>query len=310
MVFSPEVGGSSILCVSQTGNGYVYDLSGNISNARKPILLGSQPAVKPTSVGKKFVVATANGAVALIDPSTGSTDWKYYVRPMNEAARTASSGSNGPAGPSGGGAAGGAAGGSGFGGGAGQGGKSGGGGGTTTSEPIVTVEVSAPIALAGKTLLVPAADASLLAFDVDSGVDLTGPIVKQVWPTAGEIVSGKNGQEFIFKIEDDTSGVNISSIKFDIDGTAYNFDFGREGYLISLISQTKKNNMVSTGRHTLHVTATDWMGNVTNYTGTIRIDNTLEPLKRPGSDTTKNPAGGGGKGSGGFGGGGSGAGAG
>lgn len=307
MLYSPEVGGNSIMCVSQTGNAYIYDMSGNLTNARKPIVLGSQPAVRPTSVGKKFIVATANGAVLLIDPSTGSTDWKYFVRPMNEAARTPGTGST-PGGPAGGTSGGGGFGGGGFGAGGqgGRGGQGGQGSQTTSTEPIVTVEVTAPAALAGKTLLVPAADASLLAFDIESGVDLTGPVVKQVWPTPGEIVSGKIGQEFIFKIEDDSSGVNVASIKFDIDGTPYNFDFGREGYLVSLISQSKKNNMIGAGRHTLRVTATDWMGNVTNYTATIRIDNTLEPLKRPGADSANkqggpggSTGGGGGKGSGG-----------
>ena len=312
MLFSPAVGATSIICVSQSGNAYIYDMSGNLTNARKPINLGSQPSVRPTGVGKKFIVPTANGAVQLVDPVTGSIDWKYYVRPMNEAARTPDTSSTGGAGggPSGGGgfAGGGPSGGGGFGG-AGQGGKGQGGQGSTSSEPIVTVEVSAPVALAGRTLLVPAADASLLAFDLESGVDLTGPVVKQVWPTPGEIVSGKTGQEFIFKIEDDASGVNINSIKFDIDGVPYNYEFGREGYLISQISQNKKNNMVSAGRHVLRVAASDWMGNVTTYTATIRIDNTLDPLKRPGSDTTK-PGGAGGAGGGKGGGGGSGAGAG
>ena len=313
MMYSPVVGGNSIICVSQTGYAYIYDMSGNLMNGKKPTNLGSQPAVRPSSVGKKFIVATANGAVNLVDPATGNIDWKYFVRPMNEAARTATSagGAGGAGGPSsggglgGGGSIGGGAGGGGLGGGGGQG--RGGQGGAASNEPIVTVEVTAPVAIAGRTLLVPAADASLLAFDLESGVDLTGPVVKQVWPAAGEIVSGKLGQEFIFKIEDESSGINISSIKFEIDGKAYNFEFGRDGYLICQISQVKRNNMIAAGRHTIRVVATDWMGNTTNYTGTVRIDNTLEPLKRPGSDSANGGAtGGGGKG----GGGGSGAGAG
>ena len=121
--------------------------------------------------------------------------------------------------------------------------------------------------------------------------------LKQVFPGAGEILSGKNGQEFIFKVEDEASGVNISSMKMDIDGVAYNFDFGRDGYLICQISTTKRNNLLSNGRHTIHISATDWMGNMTNYAATLRIDNTLDPIKRPGSEP-KNPTNGGGGGTG------------
>ena len=69
--------------------------------------------------------------------------------------------------------------------------------------------------------------------------------------------------------------------------------------------------MLSNGRHTLHIVASDWMGNITTFTATLRIDNTLDPLKRPGSETknptTGGPGGGpggpGGAGGGGFGGG-------
>ena len=292
MIYSPEIGNGTILCVSQSGKGYFYDMNGALQNGRKPVDFGSQPAVRPTTVGKKFIVPTANGAIYLVNPATGAIDWQYYVRPMNEAARTAnqSSGGSGFGGPSLGGGGGNSGGQGGPPVGGGQGGQKG--SSSTSSEPIVTVDVTASVALAGKTLLVPAADASLLAFDLESGVDLTGPEIKQVWPSPGEILSGKNGQEFIFKVEDEASGVNVSSMKMDIDGVNYNYDFGRDGYLICKISTSKRNNMLSNGRHTVHITASDWLGNSTTFTSTLRIDNALDPLKRPGTETT-NPNGGG-----------------
>jgi outer membrane protein assembly factor BamB len=302
MMFAPEVGSGIVFCVAQSGNVYSFDTAGNAINGKKVLNIGSQPSVRPTSVGSKFVVGTVNGAIHLVDPTRGTMDWEYFVRPMNEQARN---GNKAPAGGNGG-----------LGGGPSSSGGgslgSGGGGGAagsrnqTSTEPVTTVEISAPAVLAGKTLLVPAADSSLLAFDIDSGVDLVGPEVKQVWPQPGELTSGKLGQEFIFKIEDEGSGVNISSMKLDFDGVNYNYEFGRDGYLVCQISQTKRNNMLGAGRHTVHVNVTDWMGNVTTYTATVRIDNTLDPAKRPGSDT-KPGTGGGGKG-GGVGGGGSGAG--
>ena len=58
--------------------------------------------------------------------------------------------------------------------------------------------------------------------------------------------------------------------------------------------------MISNGRHTIHIVARDWMGNETTLAVTIRVDNSLDPLKRPGSETNgTNPGGGGGKGKGG-----------
>ena len=283
MMFSPEVGGGTILCISQSGNAYFFDMSGALKS-KTPLAIGSQPSVRPTWVGKKFIVPTVNGSIQLVDPA-GTVDWQYYIRPMNEAARLASASTSGSGGPPGG-----------F-------GAPAGGGGSTSSQPQSTVAVGAPAALAGHTLLVPASDASLLAFDLETGIDLIGPEVKQIWPGPGELVSGKSGQEFIFKIEDQAAGVNISSVKVDIDGAPYNFDFGRDGYLICQISPTKKNNMIANGRHTLHIVARDWLGNETNLSVTLRVDNTLDPLKRPGSDSTAGGnvgrnGGGGGKGSG------------
>ena len=306
MMFSPEVGGGSILAVSGTGNAYFFDMSGALKS-KTPLAIGSQPSVKPTCVGKKFAVPTSNGSLQLISPS-GTIDWQYYVRPMNEAARQAATDSSGAGGGTGKGSGGPSSGPGGF-------GNPGGGQGTSNNnssnaESASTVVVTGPVAVAGHTLLVPAADASLLAFDLDNGVDMLGPEVKQVWPGPGELVSGKNGQEFIFKIEDQASGVNVSSVKLDIDGAPYNFDFGRDGYLVCQISQYKKNNMIGNGRHTMHIVARDWLGNETNFSITIRVDNSLAPLKRPGTEGTgTNPGGAGGKGKGG-GGGGSGAGAG
>ncbi len=305
MMFSPEVGGGIVFCVAQSGNIYTFDTAGNAINGKKVLNLGSQPAVRPSNVGKKFVVGTVNGALHLVDPTRGTLDWEYFVRPMNEQARAASKAPAGGGGNLGGGPSSGGGGGSLGGGGGSQGGGAAGSRNQTSTEPITTVEISAPVILAGKTLLVPAADSSLLAFDMDSGVDLVGPEVKQVWPQPGELTSGKLGQEFIFKIEDEGSGVNISTMKLDFDGVNYNYEFGRDGYLVCQISQTKRNNMLSAGRHTVHLNVTDWMGNVTSYSATVRIDNTLDPVKRPGSDTK--PGAGGGKG-GGVGGGGSGAG--
>jgi hypothetical protein len=156
--------------------------------------------------------------------------------------------------------------------------------------------------LAGKTLLVPAADGSLLAFDKELGVDLTPPSIKQSWPTRGNAISGLTGQEFVFKIDDHASGVVASKIKFEIDGKPYNYDFGKDGYLTCVIGPSRNNPILQNGRHTITVTAQDWMGNSSTTSLVILVDNALRIIPRIKTDTTNGPGGGGiggGKGGGG-----------
>jgi outer membrane protein assembly factor BamB len=302
MVFAPEFGGGNVLAVSREGKCYFYDERGSLLT-KKAADLSSQPFVQPTFVGKDFVVPTANGAICLLDAKSPDVKWQYFVRPMNDAAAKAS------VKPAGGGAAGGAGGGFGGGFGGGQGGGPGGvGGGTTTAAntPIVSLQVAARVTYSGKTLFVPANDGSILAFDTENGVDLVGPLVKPVWPPQGETVSGLLGQEFIFRVDDDASGVRPSSIKFDIDGKPYNFEFGRDGFLLVRISTTVKNATLSNGRRVMNLTVTDWLGNETKSSFTIRIDNALPIIRRDKKDAPGGSGAGGRGGLGGPGGGGAG----
>jgi outer membrane protein assembly factor BamB len=286
MMFTPELGSGTIACVSRDGKVYFYDETGRLRN-RTPVATNSQPVTAPTFVGGKFVVATANGAITLVDPFALGIQWQYFIRPMNEAASRPSGGAGG--GPTGGGGAFGAPGGApggGFGGGfgspGGQGGPAAGGqtGGSTGPTTIVTLPAAAKGAIAGKTLLIPAADGSLLAFDEETGVDLTAPELRAVWPPQGELISGLNGQEFVFRIDDDASGVNSATIKFDIDGKAYNYDFGRDGFLVSRISVSQRNAPLANGRRTINISAKDWLGNEVKKSFSIRIDNSLAVVPR------------------------------
>lgn len=289
MSFSPEVANGLVVAVSRSGNAYVYSDSGALKS-KSAIALGSAPLTKPTVLGKKIVFALTNGSFSLIDGATGAVDWQYYVRPMNEAAKAAlNSGNNGgqggPGGPGGVGGLGGPGGFGGSGGAGGAGGVSGpgmGGSGqnTNTAPPVVTVPISTQIVLAGSTLLVSAGDSSVLAFDKMTGVDLTPPIVKTIWPTSGELIAGTTGQEFLFQIDDDTSGVDGKTISVTIGGKPYAFDFGKEGVLSVRVSQAKKNPTIPTGRHDVVVTVSDWLGNKTVHTMSIKVDNSLPLVPR------------------------------
>lgn len=302
MSLSPVAGGENILCVSQQGLAYFYDQQqGRLVN-RKPIDLKSSLAVRPASVGKKFIVATSNGAVNFIDPDKADVLWQYFVRPIVGQEQAAPSNNPGGAGGGfGGGGFGGGAGG-GFGGGARGGGAGGFGGGAASSatNTIIAVQASNTPVFAGDTLLVPALDGSLLAFDKQLGVDLTPPTVKQVWPRMGEEISGLGSQEFLFRVEDDGSGVNASSIKVEFDGVPYDYTFGRDGFLSIDIKTTGKNKPLADGRRQLRITVADWLGNEQVTTISLRIDNTLKIVPRGGEQNRPGGfPGGGGSGKGG-----------
>ena len=276
MALSPAVGSDDILCVGLQGKAYIYDQQNGKLVTRKPIDLKSSLIVKPTAVGRKFVVPTGNGAVNFIDPEQPELLWQYFIRPLpgqekNESSTTGGSGfGGGPGGRNGGGGAGG------FGGfGGGQGSKS-----NSANETIIAVQASNPAVFAGNTLLVPALDGSLLAFDKETGVDLPPPSIKQSWPRPGEEISGLSSQEFIFRLDDETSGVNPNSIKVEFDGVKYDHEFGRDGYLTVQIKSTGKNKPLADGRRQLRITASDWLGNTQVMVISLRIDNTLRVISR------------------------------
>jgi hypothetical protein len=319
MAHSPELGGGNIACVSRDGKIYFYDENGRLRN-RVPISVGSQPVSAPTFVGGKFIVATANGALTLVDPFGLGIQWQYFIRPMNNDVANAGAGAGATGGGRGagggpGGLGGAGGGGGGFGGGfgapgGGPGGQGGPGGGAgagaagAQNTTLVALPAATRGAIAGKTFLIPAADGSVLAFDADNGVDLSAPEVKAVWPPSGELISGLNGQEFLFRIDDDASGVNPATIKFDVDGKAYNFDFGRDGFLICRISASQRNAPLQNGRRTLNIVAKDWLGNEVKKSYNVRIDNSLSVIPRGKANDVPNGAGMGGGGRGGNGGGG------
>ena len=299
--FPPAVSSQGVFVTSDDGTAMVFGLTDGTPAWQKPIDLGSFPIQRPTAVGTKFIVPTTNGSIDLIDPATGNLLWSYTIRPIGELkANNSGNRGGGPGGPGG-------AGPGGFGG-AGQG-FAGGGAGNTSNQPkeITELQATGALILAGTTLLCPAQDTSMLAFDAELGVDLTPPTVKMLFPTPGAQVSGQPPLELFFRIRDEGTGVNEKTIKVTIDGTPYDFDYRRDGTLIINFESGGKNAPMQDGRHQIIVTASDWMGNIAKDPFSLTVDNTLPPIKIPGQDDkNKNGRGGpgapgGGKG-GGFGG--------
>jgi len=321
IAFAPACSPAGIFLVSGDGQAVIYDLDHHLVT-KKPIDLGSSPIARPTAVGSKFIVPTSNGGLVLVDPASGKKLWNYIIHPVDEMVTTQSNsgggkgrggpGGQGPGGPGGLGGRGGLGGqGPGGFGGGGQG-PGGPGGQNQKDTKVYYIQASNSAVLAGQTLLVPARDGSLLAFDKDLGVDLTPPTVKMLFPNAGEQVSGLPPLILLFKVEDDNSGINRDTLKVSVEGRDLDYTFTKEGLVLVRFSlsasnggSVNNNRPLQDGRHVFTVTVSDWMGNEGKTDFALLIDNLLPKVILPGEEKNNN-GGLGGKGGGGFGGGGGG----
>jgi outer membrane protein assembly factor BamB len=312
LAFSPAVSAEGIAVVTRTGMLNVVSPTGK-KLQKQPVDLGSEPAAEPVWVGKMILVGTTNGAINMIDPSSGATIWSYWIRPITTAKPKSTTSGRGEGLMGAGGMGGGGMAGGGLGGGMSAGGRSGGQGnrtgqsGTEDDKGPLTVPVAGPAVISGNTLLLLAADGSLLAFDKELGVDLTPPTVQLLWPNPGSDISGQPPLELIFKIEDVASGVNEDTIKISVDGQKLNYRFGRDGFAVVGFSDLSvsglqpddrylANKPLNDGPKVITVEVTDYLGNVSKTTYRLVIDNTLKPLTREKKDDTM---GGGNKGRGG-----------
>ncbi len=267
--YSPAVSPDGVFVSNRDGQAFLLDTSSGRPKVRTPIELGSVLAVRPSAVDRMFLAPTTNGALNLIDPKTGEIVWSYLVRPLLGTSTTPpSTGAGGTLG------------------GAGTGRP---GGGQSSPQPILTIPASGAAVLIGTTLFVQTQDGSLLAFDSGFGVDKTGPAVKMVWPMPGDVLSGQPPLEFVFKIDDEATGVNAKTLKITVGGQEMDHEFGRDGYAIVRVSVLGKNKPLFDGRKPVVVTVSDWIGNRTVAEYSVTVDNTLRPVPRPTSTT---PAGG------------------
>jgi outer membrane protein assembly factor BamB len=287
LAYSPAVSPSGTFVVSLDGKAYCFDYSTGRAKYRQPVELNSVPAVSPSAVDAHFLAPTTNGALNLLDATSGEIVWSFLIRPLVSGLTVSGSNAGGGGTP-------------------GRGGAPQGGGGTEDVK-VLAIPASGQAVLAGQTLFVQAQDGSLLAFDRKMGVDKTGPAVEMLWPYSGEMVSGQPPLEMIFKITDEATGVNENTLKIMVAGSEVEYDYGRDGFAVVRVSLIGKNKPLRNGRNEITISVSDWMGNKTESYYSLTIDNTLPPLATPGRAQTGGvgaPGSGGGGGRGGRGGGG------
>lgn len=290
----PAANDSAIASVSANGELYIFNTNGRQAFG-KPTPIGV-PVGSPSFIGGMVNISTANGAINLVDPKSGTLAWSYVIAPIVSGQTV-----NNAAAPSGGNDKDGGGGGdAGFGGGAaGLGGAQN--AATTTPQKVDYTLVAGMPAMSGNSLFVLTRDASLLMFDKDLGVDLTPPTVELLWPTPGNIIAGKAPMEMIFKLEDLGIGINPDSVKVTVNGKEYVSKLSNDNYLSVLIVTRGVNPQIPNGRATITVAASDWLGNAMIRTFSVKIDNALEPVGSPptnsntqgGSGRSNGPTGGG-----------------
>lgn|GEM_PF-1310961 len=303
------------IAVTERGNVYAFSLDGR-QHSRTPLELGGFVQVPPQPAGENAIVQMTNGAFYLVDPSSREPKalWEYTTLPLPGTMRKVRSGDSGGGGGGnlGSGGGGGNLGGGGGRGGGGRGGAGQGGGTTTEVEvPADYVAVMSPIVASGERLYALAEDGSVFAFGRDIGVDETGPSIEMMTPPSGSAMNGFGNLDFIFRIEDQGSGLMKRSVTITFNDQVMKFEYVPAGGFVYVrirppgSTQEGANLPLSDGYRTITVSATDWMGNVSEKKFSVLIDNTLPVTQervvdqRTGSGTGRSGPGLGGGGGGG-----------
>ncbi len=264
---------------------YLFDSAGR-TISRNPIEMKGYLSGTPIVAGENIIVKNRAGAMLLIDPSrqTNPVIWEYTTVPIAGTMRSTSSSSSSSSGQGGGALIGG-------GGGALSPGGAGaaGGGGTSAGGaklvPAESIAVLGDLAEVDGNLFALAEDGSVLAWSSKNGVDEVGPTIKMVAPAMGAVMSGQPDLDIIFKLEDDGAGIMSRSIRVKINNADANYEFVPAGGWLYVKVRTPgsraegANPPLTDGRKSITVTVTDWMGNVSEKSFYLMIDNLLPVVK-------------------------------
>ncbi len=127
-----------------------------------------------------------------------------------------------------------------------------------------------------------------VAFRTD-GTDSVAPVVKELAPTRGAVVSGLTELKIKATVWDMISGVNPQSIKLTIDDQSVEYDYDDITGILTYPAKPKDNSSagkpakaeaaktvkaVSAGRHNIIVSVKDWAGNLEDYSWGYFVSNT------------------------------------
>ena len=202
-------------------------------------------AVAPPMVsGTTLVVGTTEGGVYAIDTTSGAIKWTYHLMPASNNTESIGEASN---------------------------------------------IAAAPVISDGTVYVI--SNDGLAAFRSDA-VDTLGPLITDTEPDMGIVINGAPPIHMEGKVTDEGSGVNPDSVRILLDGVGvpkrpegrdnedkpgYKYDV-REGIVeYDTPAPTGASTVVplADGRHTITITASDWMGNTASKSWSFTVDNTI-----------------------------------
>ena len=139
--------------------------------------------------------------------------------------------------------------------------------------PNFAQAASAPL-LIGDAVALLSRDGGLSYFDAASGVDLSAPTVKNIFPSSGSEYNWRPVFTFAWQIEDLGVGLNYDSIKAEMNGQKLEYDLNRDGDLFVQLG-TAKNAGPQDGRKIVEITGADWLGNKFSHKTYVTFDSTL-----------------------------------
>ncbi|HWP30555.1 MAG TPA: PQQ-binding-like beta-propeller repeat protein [Fimbriimonadales bacterium] len=321
---APAITPKGGVALTEDSKAYFFD-SNLRSYHREPVALKGYLGGPPQAVGDNILVRTRNGTIYLLDPARPNSPilWEYTTLPLPGTMRAVSGGAGAGGYGAGGGASlgggrGGGGGGTSAGGGRGGGGvttggggaglaggggqeATGGGGGAAGGQmvPADYVAVLGELAVTPEAIYALAEDGSVFCWSSKFGVDEIGPKIAILTPPMGSAISGQPGVDFIFRVEDQGTGVMSKSLRvtFNDQDVKYEYD-PANGYIFVRIREPGSttpgsNPPLADGRKVIVVSAADWAGNVSMRTFHVIVDNTLPVTKERIIDTGRGTGGGG-----------------
>ncbi|MBS1716761.1 MAG: PQQ-binding-like beta-propeller repeat protein [Armatimonadetes bacterium] len=265
LMYGAAVAGTTLACVSENGRAFFIDSYGGLINS---VDLGAPPSAAPSPVGKCFVCPLSNGTLELIDPLPTGRNQDGSAKNgilWNYTVPPLNADAK-----------------------------------DRTGRPIFGIPATSRAVRSGDSLIIRAADGSVLNFDSRLGVDLTAPRVKMLWPQRGNEISGVPPFGLYFRAGDDGSGLNWSTVSVSFDGKPIrNYQVYRDGLIFVRYPKSDAGTLISSGRHYYTIRAADWFGNLTEEKFGFVFNNQLPalgfaPAAAVPDDTSRRGGGGGG----------------
>ena len=126
-----------------------------------------------------------------------------------------------------------------------------------------------------------------VAFRTD-GTDSVAPVIKELQPVRGAVVSGLTDLTIKATVWDMISGINADTVKLKIDDQTVDFDYDEVTGILTYPAKPKDTGAakvakadapktvkaVAAGRHSITISATDWAGNLQEYSWGYFVSNT------------------------------------